>query len=106
LSELGASLRALVAGVRTNARTRSLTLVVLALDRGLVRSVVALQEEGLPVSVVHVANGSMVDASSAEELILRHALSAAGVHCLSVGPGDDLCATLSSRSEGRRARAR
>ena len=106
LADLGASLRTLVAGARTNARTRSLTLVVLALDRGLVRSVVALQEGGLPVSVVHVGDGSLAAASDAEGPSLRRALAAAGVHYLAMGLGDDPGAALSMQAEGRRARAR
>ena len=57
-----------------------------------------------PVSVVHVADGSAV--SAAEDLSLRRALAAAGVHYLTMGLGDDLGAALSIRAEGRRARAR
>ena len=107
LSQLGPSLRALAAGGRPNARTQSLTLVVLSLDRGLVRALVALQEEGVPASVVHVAGGPLgAAAATAEDLILRRALSVACVNYLALSPGDDLCAVLSRRSEGRRARAR
>ena len=107
LSQLGPSLRALVANTRLSARTQSLTLVVLSLDRGLVRALVALQEEGSHVSVVHVADGPLAGpASTAESLNLRQALSAAGVHYLAVRRGDDLCAALSIRPESHHARAR
>jgi uncharacterized protein (DUF58 family) len=106
LSELGPSLRALVANARTNARTRSLTLVVLSLDRGLVRAVGTLQEEGLPVSIVQVVGDASASSPGPEDLELRRALSAAGVHYVAVGRGDDLGAVLSMRSEDRRARVR
>ena len=107
LTELGPSLRALVADGRRLARTRSLTLVVLSLDRGLVRALVALRGEGLPVSVVHVADRPLVAAgAAAESLDLGRSLSAAGVHYLAVGRGDDLRTALSMRPEGRYARAR
>jgi uncharacterized protein (DUF58 family) len=107
LSQLGPSLRALVADGRPLARTQNLTLVVLCLDRGLVRSLVALQEEGLAVSVVHVADRSLVSAApTAESLSLRRSLSVAGVHYLALDRGDDLRTALSIRPEGRRAHAR
>jgi len=105
-SQLGTSLHALVADGRPLARTQNLTLVVLGLDRGLVHSLVSLQKGGLPVSVVHVADHSLVPTPSVESLDLRRSLSVAGVHYLALDRGDDLRAALSIRPEGRRARAR
>ena len=106
-SQPGPSLRALVADGRSLARRRDLTIVVLSLDRELVRSLVALQKEGRPVSVVHVADPSLAsEASTAPSLNLRRLLSAAGVHYITVGGGDDLRTALSVRHEGRRAQAR
>ena len=106
-SQLGPSLRALAAGTRKSARTRSLILVVLSLDRSLARAAAALQEEGLPVSVVHVAVGrSEAVAAVGDDLDLRRSLAAAGVHYIAVHRAEDLNAALSIRAEGRRARAR
>jgi len=107
LSELGPSLRALAGGARKDARTRSLTLIVLRLDRSLVRAVAALREEGLPVAVVHVADDRRETAASAgEDRDLRRSLVASGVRYLPVSRVEDLCAALSARPEARRARVR
>jgi len=107
LADLGPSLRALVADPRLFERTRMLTVVVLSLDRGLMRALIALQKQGLRVSVVHVPASSFVPAvSTAESSSLRLALSAAGVGYFAVSRGDDLRAALSIRSEDRRARGR
>jgi uncharacterized protein (DUF58 family) len=107
LPQLGGSLCALISGGRLLERTRMLLLVVLALDGGLVRELIALQRVGLRASVVHVAAGSFGSAASAgESSNLRLALSAAGVGYLSLGRGDDLRAALSIPGENRRARVR
>jgi len=105
-SQLGPALRTLLAEGRLLERTRLLTLVVLSLDRGLVRVLVALRQQGLRVSVVHVAAGSFVSAApTAESLSLGLSLSAAGVGYLSLGRGDDLRAALSVRTVDLRTQA-
>ena len=106
LSQLGPSLRTLVSGTRKSARTRRLTLVVLCLDRALVRAAAALQEEGLPVTVVHITAGEPAGVSAGDDRDLSRSLAAAGVHYLAVRRADDLSTALSVHSEGRRARAR
>jgi uncharacterized protein (DUF58 family) len=106
LAQLGPSLRTLVGGDRSRARMQSLTVVVLSLDRGLVRAAAALQEEGTPVSIVHVADDSRAPSvATAEDQSLRRALSAAGVHYIPLRRGDDLAAALSIRADVRHARA-
>jgi len=98
---LGPSLRMLLAGGGSRLRaqvlrTHSLTLVVLSLDRELVRSVIALREEGRQVSVVHVAPDAFTSAPpAAESRNLALALTSAGVPCLTVDRGDDLGGVLS-----------
>ncbi len=105
IAQLGPSLQGLLAEGRLLERTRVLTLVVLSLDRGLVRALVALRQEGLRVSVVHVGAASFASAApSPESLSLGLALSAAGIGYLALGRGDDLAAALSVRSEELRAR--
>ena len=108
---LGPSLRVLLASggsrLRTQVlRTHSLTLVVLSLDRELVRAVIALREEGRQVSVVYVAPDSFTSAPpGAERRNLALALTSAGVPCLTVNRGDDLGSVLSlPRREGLYAR--
>ncbi len=115
---LGPSLRALLAqrGRRTS---RSVALVTLALDAELVKALIALRDEGLQVSAVHVdaatfagGDGHAAEAgrstaatrrsaseagrSAAEEQAL--ALAAGGVRCLTVGRADDLRSALSAAS--------
>jgi uncharacterized protein (DUF58 family) len=107
LSELGPSLRALAGGARKHARSRSLTLIVLRLDRSLVRAVATLREAGLPVAIVHVVGDRRGAATSAgEDLDLRRSLVATGVRYLPVGRVEDLRAALSEWPEARRARVR
>ncbi len=108
---LGPSLRVLLASgglrLRTQVlRTHSLTLVVLSLDRELVRAVIALREEGRQVSVVYVAPDSFTSAPpGAESRNLALALTSAGVPCLRVNRGDDLGSVLSlAHREGLYAR--
>lgn len=114
---LSASLRGLLADGRPLAQTRSLTLVVLRLDRELVRVLVALQGNGRRVSVVHVDGASFSPspnggrppgaakaaprpaAASDEPRRLQIALTAAGIPCLALRRGDDLRAALSVRSD-------
>jgi uncharacterized protein (DUF58 family) len=104
-SQLGPSLRALVAGQRSRTRLRSLTLVVLSLDRALVRAVAALREEGMPVCVIDVRGGRTEAGASAGDDELRRALAAAGVAYIVVRGGDDLSAALTAPRPGRRALA-
>ena len=104
LSQLGPALRALVAGGRRPERTRMVILVLLALDDGLVRELIALRREGLRTAVVHVPAGSLVPAAASSSLGL--ALASAGVGYLQLGRDDDLHAALSRPAEARRARAR
>lgn len=100
LTQLGPSLRALLAAPRTRARIRSLTLVVLSMDASLVRAVAALRDDGLPVCVVHVRGAAEPDADG------ERALAAAGVRVVTVRVGDDLGRALAAASEPRRALAR
>jgi uncharacterized protein (DUF58 family) len=104
LPQLGPSLKALVARTRKHERTRSLTLIVLSLDRPLVRAVAALREEGLPVCVVHA--GGRTEAAAGDELDLKRGLAAAGVRYVALREDDDLGQILSAPGHGRRARAR
>lgn len=114
LAQLGTSLRALVADDRGIARMRSLTLVLLSLDAGLVRTLIALRGEGLHVSVVLVAGDAAaagggaapLPGAAAQSAGARLSLAAAGVPCTVLAPGDDLEAALSNRSDSRRRRAR
>jgi uncharacterized protein (DUF58 family) len=101
LTQLGPSLRALLAGPRTRTRIRSLTLVVLSVDASLVRAAAAVRDEGLPVCVVHVCGPAATDADDRDR-----ALAAAGVRVLTVRVGDDLGRALAAVSEPRRALAR
>ena len=108
---LGPSLRVLLASGGSRLRTHvlkshTLTLIVLSLDRELVRSLIALREEGRQVSVVHIAADSFTSASPvAEGRSLALALTTAGVPCLTVKRGDDLGSVLSlPRREGLYAR--
>ncbi|HMK92832.1 MAG TPA: hypothetical protein VK576_07520, partial [Thermoleophilia bacterium] len=113
---LSGSLRSLLADGRPLAQTRSLTLVVLRLDRELVRMLVALQGNGRRVSVVHVDGASFQEAAnggrppgaakaaprpaaSDEPRRLQVALTAAGIPCLTLRRGDDLRAALSVRAD-------
>jgi len=113
-SQLGRSLKALLAGVGSAARAQTLTLVVLALDRPLAHSLIELRHEGLQVSVIHVASasfGSGVSAASAgptpEDRALLLSLAAAGIRCLTLSRHDDLRASLSLwRSDDLRAVSR
>ncbi len=102
LLQLGPSLRTLVAGPRTRARFRSLTLVVLSLDAALARAVAALRDEGLPVCVVHVCG----PVETEDDGDRRRALAAAGVRVVAVRAGEDLGRALASPSAPRRALAR
>ncbi|HJW75655.1 MAG TPA: DUF58 domain-containing protein [Thermoleophilia bacterium] len=98
---LGPSLRVLLASGSSSlrrqvARTQALTLVLLSVDRELVRAVVSLREEGRLVSVVYIAPDSFTSAppaTDAQGLLLW--LASAGVPCLTVRRGDDLGVVLS-----------
>lgn len=105
LYQLGPSLRTLVARTRKSARTRLLTLVVLSVDRALVRAATTLQEEGLSVSIVHVVGGRPAAGAIGDDDLPR-SLAAAGVPYIAVRRADDLGAALTVRAEGRRALAR
>lgn len=95
---LGPSLRVLLAGRASLLKTQALTLVVLSLDRELVRAVIALRDEGRQVSVLHVAPDSFTSAPrTAEVQSLLLSLASAGVPCLTVNRGDDLRSVLSLR---------
>jgi hypothetical protein len=80
------------------------TLVVLALDAGLVNALVRLRATGLPVSVVHVADEQTTDAPDAGEL--RRSLAAAGIQYVHVGRTGDLHAALAAGPVGRHALVR
>jgi uncharacterized protein (DUF58 family) len=101
LSSLGPSLRAIVADRRQHARRRVVTLVVLNLDGGLVTALVRLRASGLPVSIVHVVDGSAADSQETGEL--RRSLTAAGIRYVPVGRTDDLHRALSAGPVGRHA---
>lgn len=104
LEQLGSSLPALVVTGRRPEQARIVILVVLALDEGLVRELVALRGKGLRAWVVHVPAGSfMPAAATAAGASLGLALRAAGIGYLALGRGDDLAAALSTPVMGRRA---
>jgi len=115
-SQLGSSLRTLFVNGLPLDRARTLVLVVLALDRELVRSLIALRDEGMRVSLIHVAAGSFAPAAStaassaalaAESQGLMLALASAGVLGLTLDRGDDLLSALSlKRAQGRHAQVR
>ncbi|MGO8685032.1 MAG: DUF58 domain-containing protein [Thermoleophilia bacterium] len=106
LEQLGPSLPALVAAGRRSERAGIVILVVLVVDDGLVRELVALRGRGLHAWVVHVPAGSFVPAAAiAESANLGLALRAAGVGYLALGRGEDLAAVLSTPVTGRRALA-
>jgi len=106
---LGPSLRTLLANRGRRWRTEIVTLVVLALDRELVRGVIALRREGLQVSLIHVSAASFLPAAppsslrdaagpvAAEAQGLSLSLAAAGIPWLTVSRGDDLRSALSLR---------
>jgi hypothetical protein len=100
LASGGSSLR------RQVATAQVLTLVLLALDRELVRAVVSLREEGRQVSVVYIDAGSFTSvppSTDAQGLLLW--LASAGVPCLTVRRDDDLGVVLALPTlEAHRAR--
>ena len=93
-SPLAASLQRLRSNGGRLARTQILTLVVLSLDRELVRALIALRREGLHVSLIHVVAGSFATTAAptpaSESPDLLATLAAAGVVCLTLKRGDDL----------------
>jgi uncharacterized protein (DUF58 family) len=105
LEQLGPSLPALVVTGRRPEQARMVILVVLALDEGLVRELVALRGKGLRAWVVHVPAGSFAPAATAAGASLGLALRAAGIGYLALGRDDDLAAALSTPVAGRRALA-
>ena len=80
------------------------------------RSLIALRDEGMRVSLIHVAAGSFAPAAStaassaalaAESQGLMLALASAGVLGLTLDRGDDLLSALSlKRAQGRHAQVR
>ena len=105
---LGPSLRPLLAGAG-GGRTGLVVLVVLALDRELVRAVAAQRREGLALAVVHVdgesfasparvAGAAGAPATPGEERALLLTLQMAGVQCVELTRGDDLGTALSAWS--------
>ena len=95
-SELTPSLPALLESRAPLGRTQVLTLVVLAVDERLVRSVAAIRETGRRVALIHVDGGSFTaaaqDAVSQASLL---ALASSGVSCLTLRRDDDLRTALS-----------
>ncbi|HZL65524.1 MAG TPA: DUF58 domain-containing protein [Thermoleophilia bacterium] len=106
LAQLGPSLRGLIAGRRRSERTRTVILVVTAMDDVLVRELVSLGREGLSAAVVHVPADSFTPSAAAESSSLQPALSAAGVRYIRLSRDEDLLAALSLPADDRRARAR
>lgn len=111
-TRLGRSLRVLLTGGGRRSRAASITAVVVGLDRELVEALVALRNEGLEVTAVHVDAASFEEAprrrseraaapdagaprSGDHARALEDALVADGVRCLTVRAGDDLGAVLS-----------
>lgn len=104
-SQPAPSLGTAFAGRGALRRAQTLTLVVLALDHELVRTVMAARDDGLQVAVVHVAPGSFAPAAAAqaagtgaadgESRRLLLSLASAGVLCLTLHRGDDLRVALS-----------
>jgi uncharacterized protein (DUF58 family) len=109
---LPAALRRLRSNGGPLARTQTLALVALSLDRELARALIALHRDGLRVSVIYVVAGSFDAASPslsaarspaaesaasrpADEPGLLVALAAAGVLCLTLRRDDDLRTALS-----------
>ena len=109
---LPAALRRLRANGGALARTQTLALVTLSLDRELAGALIALHRDGLRVSVIHVAARSFAAAPAgptagrspgaqaaaarpADEPSLLVALAAAGVLCLTLRRDDDLRTALS-----------
>jgi uncharacterized protein (DUF58 family) len=110
---LGPSLQPLLAGTHRQRRSHYVALVVLDLDRELVRALIGLRDEGLQVSVVHVDAASFSSAEAARRPRARAAaaaadaarvaeiealslsLVAAGVRCVTLRRGDDLRSALS-----------
>jgi uncharacterized protein (DUF58 family) len=102
-SQLGTSLPSLIARGRPPMRTRTVTLVVMRVDTVLVRSLFALRESGLRVSVIHVVADSFRAATPTDESRAPLlSLASAGVPCLSLERGDDLRSALSLRREDAR----
>ena len=95
-SELTPSLPALLESRAPLGRTQVLTLVVLAVDERLVRSVAAIRETGRRVALIHVDGGSFAapprTAVSQASLL---ALASSGVSCLTLRRDDDLRTALS-----------
>ena len=114
--------------------THRVTLVSLSLDHQLVRALIGLREDGVRVSLVHVAGATFagsrggapllpflpphdrrdygLEAASATAGLSNEArghlltLSMAGVPCLTLARGDDLLSALSLwQSDGQKARA-
>jgi uncharacterized protein (DUF58 family) len=106
LAQLGPSLRGLIAGRRRSERTRTVILVVTAMDDVLVRELVTLGREGLTAAVVHVPADTFPPSAAAESSSLQPALAAAGVRYIRLSRDEDLLAALSLPAEDRRARAR
>ena len=106
--QLGPSLRTLLADGGRLPRTRMVTLVVLSLDRELVRPLLALRQKGVHLSLIHAEAGSFAPTPpprESPELLLS--LASAGVLCLTLRRGDDLRSALSlRRAESRHARLR
>ena len=95
-SELAPSLQALLASRAPLGRTQVLTLIVLAVDDRLARSVAAIRETGRRVAVIHVDGGSFAagaqDTASQASLL---SLATSGVSCLTLRRDDDLRTALS-----------
>jgi uncharacterized protein (DUF58 family) len=107
---LGASLHTLLAGA-DGRRAGLVVLVVLALDRDLVRAAAAQRREGVALAVVHVDGQSFsapppapaaapaaVTAPPDEQRALLLSLQTAGVQCVGLAHGADLSTALSAWS--------
>ena len=106
LPPLGASLRTLLIDGRPLSRSRSLTLVVMRLDRELVGRLTAFHGRGRVMSVVHVDPTSFSSADgqsyATEAGRLRLALVAAGIPVVTLRRGDDLRTALAQPVESAR----
>jgi uncharacterized protein (DUF58 family) len=109
---LGASLRALLANGAELARMHTVTLVVLSLDLELMHACLALKEEGLQTSLIHVSGASFAPGAASPALDVESrrlllSLASAGVPAMTLERFDDLGAALSlHRTAHRHALAR
>jgi uncharacterized protein (DUF58 family) len=98
-SDLSSSLQSRLAGRAPDAaRTPVVTLVVLAMDERLARSIARLRETGRRVAVIYVDGRSFAAGpASTDDRVALLKLESAGVSCLTLRRGDDLRRILSPR---------